>query len=267
MGIDETQIIGTINVGGYGFWRRERVAREAFRFFPAKLIGFQELTESARITFERTGYEFFMGEPTTAEDHQFHTAIAYDTCAYTRIDTGTIWLTKNGKRGIGWDGIAERTATWVLLRTRAGTELLFINTQFDNVGTEARHESMKRLLQHAQDFSRVPHQIIQGDLNMSVGRSHPKWPAEKKRPYHLALENGFIDAYTAAKPERVRARTFHHFQGDGCGEDEWGTYDPDYVFTKGLNIVNCVFQYPTVPGSCTYASDHAWGVTDAQFTI
>ena len=254
---EDILVDGTSNVGGIGFYARHKISRTAFANFRGHLVGFQELTLEAKPAFEQHGLTFLMGEP--AGD--FYNAIAYDPLELDPIDAGMLKF-DDGEHP-AHDAGSVRNAQWVHFRTNTGVEFLRINTQLDNKGAVAREEAMRTILDFAERFP-CPRKIIAGDLNMSVARDHPAWPEEKKRPYRMALERGYVDAYLAVRPGEERCRTFHHFQGQHCKEDEWGTYDTDYFLDLGVDVINCVFDLAMPPGSCTCPSDHYWGLQDVR---
>jgi endonuclease/exonuclease/phosphatase family metal-dependent hydrolase len=256
----EILVVGSINVAGYGIIpRREAVTREAFRLFPASLIGFQELADESMHLFRQHNHTFIKGE----QAGNFYNSIAYDPNLYEVVESGTIWLSEDGRPVKSWDAISVRNATWAFLRTKQGSDLLFVNTQFDNVSAQARHESMRIVLSFLEQYESVPLHIFSGDFNMSINvDDEAHWPKEKKQPYYMALEAGYADAYVEAEPKRPRERTFHSFQGPyTCGDDPYGLVDPDIVFVRGFEkVLNCMTDRFTAGG--TFASDHLWLVTD-----
>jgi endonuclease/exonuclease/phosphatase family metal-dependent hydrolase len=243
------------NVAMYGFPYREDAARQIFSRIRASAVGFQELTEQIYQTaFKRSYFRMIWGD----EVNRAYNAIAYDPDRLRREESGTVWLSPDGKKAKAWDAIAERSAAWVIFTDLMhARRFLLVNTHLDNVGATSRTESVKLLLSFI-DETRCNDVIFAGDFNMSVARDHPHWPAEKKAPYGMILRAGFVDAWTAREGiERKRVRTFHHFEGEECGEDKYGTYDSDYTMIRGELIVHGSNLIKESWGGVQY-SDHWW---------
>jgi endonuclease/exonuclease/phosphatase family metal-dependent hydrolase len=260
--VREEEILITLsaNVAGptkYGFPFRKKVARRVFETIDAHLIGFQEFTEECREVFNCHEHEFIMGDAANA----VYNAIAYDKRRLQLLKSETLWLSPNGKHGKAWDAMAERTAHWAIFMDKnTETPLVFINTQLDNAGYQARAEGTRLILNLIESmFDKRAAIIFSGDFNMSVGRPHHNWPPSSQEPYEAVLAAGFIDAWIYPQPYRGRQRTFHHFQGEGCGEDPYGTFNPDHVFVLNAHVHNCMLIRDSYGG--VMPSDHYWLLT------
>jgi endonuclease/exonuclease/phosphatase family metal-dependent hydrolase len=257
---EEVLITLSANVAGpiqYGFPFRKKVARRVFETIDAHLIGFQEFTEECREVFGGHGHEFEIGEAANG----VYNAIAYDPKRLELMKAGTLWLTPDGTPGKAWDAMAERTAHWAIFVDKHTQQpFVFINTQLDNAGYKARAESVRLILNLiASGFDKRNQIILSGDFNMSVGRPHHHWPPSSQEPYEKILAAGFVDAWMYPQPYRKRQRTFHHFQGEGCGEDRYGTFNPDHVFVLNAHVHNCMIIRDSYGG--VMPSDHYWLLT------
>ncbi len=98
--------------------------------------------------------------------------IGYKFDLFDLAGSGTFWLSPTPNRpSKGWDAAFPRVATWVRLRPKRGNRtVLAINTHWDHVGTEARHQSGRLLARWLLENRRKgDHVIVLGDFNSDIG--------------------------------------------------------------------------------------------------
>jgi endonuclease/exonuclease/phosphatase family metal-dependent hydrolase len=270
-------------VGGYGFEDRAEPARKVFRDVEAHIIGFQEFKKEDLFldVFGQHGHHFVWGY--CLPNNGFYCPIAYNGARLELRDNGFFHLTKTGGPGISFDDVSDRSVTWAVFEDRqTGEEILVVNTQF-GFHPQSIREGMRLVMDFVKGRpeKRV---IFLGDLNMNVAkRWHPRrwWSRQAMRntfaswsAYALALKDGFRDAFTSARTadwikRRKRKRTFTNFMGMYPGEDNGGTYDPDYIFVywevdgEKLHIALCTMVTVTVGG--VDASDHLWVIMQLRY--
>lgn len=96
--------------------------------------------------------------------------VFYNTKLLTLINSGYFWLSPTCDRpSKGWDAACERIATWALLEcNKSKKRFICINTHFDHVGTTARLESGKMLLNNIDSLTKNTPAIIMGDFNTTA---------------------------------------------------------------------------------------------------
>jgi endonuclease/exonuclease/phosphatase family metal-dependent hydrolase len=96
------------------------------------------------------------------------TPIGWRKDLFEALDQGTFWLSEKPEE-IGqksWDAALPRIASWVRLSRKSDRkELLLVNTHFDHVGKEARHNSAKLVLRWIVEHRNGLPVVLIGDLN------------------------------------------------------------------------------------------------------
>lgn len=240
---------------GINAWpeRRARVAA-LLRFHDADLIGVQEALagqiadlDAALPRHAWLGVGRDDGD-TTGE----YSAIFYRTDRLELLDEGTFWLSPTpsvpGSRG--WDAAITRIATWARFRDlQSGTAFVHLNTHFDHVGTEARTESARLIVEWLGVVDGTTPVVVTGDFNAA-----PDSP-----PYEV-LTTALRDARVASEQEPYGpGGTFSSF-------DVTRPLGPriDYVFVRGpVQVV----QQATLTESteARYPSDHLPVLADLQW--
>jgi endonuclease/exonuclease/phosphatase family metal-dependent hydrolase len=166
--------------------------------------------------------------------------IYYKKELFTLVDSGTFWLSETPQDpSIGWDAVLERICTYVYLRDNRNDRLIhFYNTHFDHVGSEARQNSARLIMDSIRSNSANEWVILAGDLNTEPD----------SEPYNVILEGGLSDSYNA----RVRFGPVGTFNGFDPG----GSFSRriDYVFLNGFSSESYFANDLTVNGN--FISDH-----------
>ncbi|MFC7680470.1 endonuclease/exonuclease/phosphatase family protein [Paenibacillus sp. GCM10028914] len=171
-----------------------------------------------------------------------HCAIYYKQADFSVISEGQFWLSETPEKpgSLGWDGSYPRICTWALFQSTGsnGERFYVLNTHFDHMGTIARQESAKLILEHIQHLREketLP-VILMGDLNA--------YPSE---PEIAVLREKLQDAYSLL--DKPVGRTFHDFKGGTEGEPI------DYIFTTtDVQMTEINIHREKLDG--VYPSDH-----------
>ena len=170
-------------------------------------------------------------------------------------------LVKNGNFGLsempdsigkkGWDAACERIVTWAVLKDRVnGREVAAFNTHFDHVGSVARRESAKLILQKIRQIAGDLPVIVTGDFNGTLD----------SEPVRILTDDEMKNACIAAKMAYGPMWSFHDF---GRLPMERRTLI-DFIFVKGSVVVE---RYRTIGDKPDngYLSDHAPVVATLKF--
>lgn len=206
------------------------------------IIGFQEVLVNQleylelRLTdYSRVG----IGRDDGIEKGEF-APIMYLDDRFMLLDSGNFWLSETpAVPSLGWDALINRICTYAFLQDRlSGEEIHVYNAHFSHVGSEARLNSAKLILDSIAVNSQDARVILTGDFNTEPGSS----------PYNEFIQNGLLDSYeTDLKlgPEG----TFNGFTLTG-------TYDRriDYIFFRGFEPEYYVTNSMVIDNQ--YLSDH-----------
>ena len=133
-----------------------------------------------------------------------YAAIFFDSTKFEVIDQGTFWLSENTQTpNIGWDAVLPRICTWGLFQDqRSGFRFFLFNTHFDHVGTEARQESARLIVQQAKERGSDTPLIITGDFNVD----------QNSDSYRVLQTGGVVqDAYELSPLKYAPNGTFNGF--------------------------------------------------------
>ena len=124
-------------------------------------------------------------------------AVFYLRDRYDLLDHGDLWLSETPDRvSRGWDGACNRTMTWVHLREKAtGKEFFHFNSHFDHIGTVARAESAKLLIEKVAEIAGKTPAFCTGDFNSN----------QQTNVYNTIVTSGtLVDSY-ARTTDKVNA--------------------------------------------------------------
>lgn len=95
--------------------------------------------------------------------------IYYNKERFDLLDSGTFWLSETPDQvSRGWDAALPRITTWVKLRDKATKRKFFyFNTHFDHMGTTARVESSKLIVEKIREIAgKKAMVVLTGDFNI-----------------------------------------------------------------------------------------------------
>ncbi len=159
---------------GLDVWeaRRDRVAQEIAK---GDIVGLQEVLKRQLhdIQSRAPGLQWYGVGREDGKEAGEYSPIGFRADRFELLASGTFWLspTPDAVGSRGWDAALPRIASWVRLKDKSGTgpsgkgNWLILNTHFDHIGSQARTESAKLLLQQAKELKQDCHLVIMGDLN------------------------------------------------------------------------------------------------------
>ncbi len=120
------------------------------------------------------------------------TAVLYRHAMLYPLESGHFWLseTPDIPTSKSWDSSLTRMTTWLyFFHPESKTRFHVYNTHLDHRGEEARVNGVKVITEHAARLPQNWPVIMMGDFNAR---------AEQSRPYEIAMENGYRDAWGEA---------------------------------------------------------------------
>lgn len=214
------------------------------------IIGMQEVLHNQLLDLKSdlSEYEYVGVAREDGKEQGEYAPIFYSKKRFDLIDSNTFWLSQypDSIGFIGWDGACTRIATWAKLRDKdSGKEFLAINTHFDHVGEEARHNGAILIMERMKEIAGDNPAILSGDFNIS-----DKWEAYQTLTTHSQYL--LKDSRKTALRVRGAGYTFHGF----------GKIKPeeleviDFIFvTPKVEVERSMIISPT-NGGRTYLSDH-----------
>lgn len=138
-------------------------------------------------------------------DEGEHSAIFYNTDKFELLDHGDFWLSETPDSvSFGWDAACRRICTWGQFRHKpSNLEFIYFNLHMDHVGTTARAESAKLILDRITELPRKLPVILSGDFNVD----------QNSEPYRLLNNSGMMkDAFVTADFVYANTGTFNDFK-------------------------------------------------------
>lgn len=181
---------------GYNFWNnRKELVESMIQYHEADIVGLQEALRSQLddLAAMLPDYEWFGvcrtdGTTNPDPDNEF-SAILYKKDRFERLDGATFWLSETPEMpgSKSWDAAITRIVTWAKFRDKqSGKEFFHFNTHFDHVGTKAREESAKIILEKIAAIAGGDAPIIlTGDFNCNETETPYRVITDKNDKRHL----------------------------------------------------------------------------------
>ena len=172
-------------------------------------------------------------------------AIYYDTTRLTLLNSGTFWLSDTpDKVSIGWDAACNRTCTWGHFKVNdTGFEFLYFNTHLDHLGSLARKNSIKLIVDKMTELNpdNVP-VFLSGDFNSTTDD-----------PIFDPLKASLKDAreVSAISDKNITYNGFGKVIDNPDTRKEWVI---DHIFFSGVNPV--AFRVLNGNFGVPFISDH-----------
>ena len=153
------------------------------------------------------GYDYIgVGRDDGREEGEY-AAIFYRKDLLKLLDSGNFWLSQTPDRpSLGWDAACIRICTWGKFEDRAtGKQFYFFNTHMDHVGTVARRESTRLILQRIGQLAKSQPTILTGDFNVD----------QTDEIYEIFSRSGILrDCYAHARQRMAPTGTWNDFMQD-----------------------------------------------------
>lgn len=136
-----------------------------------------------------------------------YAAIFYQKDAVALEDDGYFWLSPTpDKPGLGWDAACIRICTWGRFRNLADdTPFYFFNLHTDHIGTVARREAAKLVVEKIKEIAGDTPVILTGDFNVD----------QNDETYRIFTESGLLDdSFERARLRFAENGTFNSFRPD-----------------------------------------------------
>jgi endonuclease/exonuclease/phosphatase family metal-dependent hydrolase len=197
---------GTARDGENHWDRRKDFLADTVKAFGPDLLGTQETLGFQRdfLAKKLAGYGVLGVGRDDGKEKGEMMAVYWRDARFEKTDGGHFWLSKtpDDAGSKAWDTSLPRMATWVLLKDRkGGKDVLFLNTHFDHLGTEARAESAKLIREKVLTLGKGCSVIVTGDFNAGEGGAPYKalfGPREKE-------ESPLLDSFRVAHPKKGEA--------------------------------------------------------------
>ncbi len=195
--------IRCLNVGTATWQDRIGIVSETMLKSEADSIGIQEGTPEWMETLDETVAEKYayvgVGRDDGANKGEY-SAIFYLKDKYNLVDSGTFWLSETPEvPSKGWDASMNRICTWALLENKeTGEKYLHMNSHFDHIGTKARANSAKLIVERAKDYTDIP-VVFTADMNIREGTDS----------YNTMVESGYFFDTKKIAPDSMNFLTYH----------------------------------------------------------
>lgn len=197
-------------LNGNGWQQRLPVISSLIQFIDYDILGCQEVlvNQLADLSDQLTGYDYVgVGRDDGKEAGEF-APIFFKKNKFNLLDSGQFWLSQTpDKPSKGWDAALPRICTYVHLQDKSsGKKLWYFNLHMDHVGTKAREESCKLVIERIKAMLDPSEAVVlTGDFNV-----------DQHNPIYTILEQSGIikDSYELAPFKFAWNGTFNAFDNN-----------------------------------------------------
>lgn len=237
------------SLAGNGWGQREPVIADLIRFHEFDIFGTQEgfKHQLEGLKAQLPGYEYLGVGREDGKDAGEHSAIFYRTDMFDLLDSGDFWLSETPEKpGLGWDAACVRVCSWGKFRHKeSGKDFLFFNLHMDHVGTVARVESAKLVMEKMKEFGDGLPVFFTGDFN--VDQTHESYST-------ITGSGKLLDSFEEADFVYALNGTFNSYHTDDYTESRI-----DHIFVSPDVTVSAygvlTDTYRTVDGDTVVASE------------
>ncbi|UII32478.1 endonuclease/exonuclease/phosphatase family protein [Fulvivirga ulvae] len=156
---------------GNGWKQRRDNVVKLIKHYNPDLLGVQEAMKHQLdyLLEELEGYDYIGTGRDDGKEKGEYSAILYKTSQFKLVEGGTFWLSQTpDKPSKAWDAALPRIATWAAFEvTDSHQRFYYLNTHFDHVGTEARANSAKLILEQLGKLTGAAPVVVSGDFNVT----------------------------------------------------------------------------------------------------
>jgi len=208
-------------------YRKDKVASQVL-FHEVQLLGVQEALHDQMMDMKERlpQFKYLGGGRDDGKEKGEYSAIFYDTTRLQVLQTKMFWLSETPEvpGSKSWDAAITRMVTWAKFRDRKTKKIFFaFNTHFDHMGTIARRESAKIVLNKVKEIAGAVPVVFTGDLNAEPSDEPIMVIVDKNNPLHLT-DSKEISQTSHYGP----TGTFNGFQSK-----ERNDQPIDYIFLNG----------------------------------
>lgn len=183
------------------FFRAGIAAQTVAEYYPDS-FGVQEATGAWMLALKSLLPEYaFVGRPRSLYPLDETCAVFYLKDKYDLVDSGTFWLSETPEKiSKGWDGEFARVCSYVVLKNKlTGESYAHLNTHLDHMGSIARENSVRLILEKVQSLGNLP-VVVTGDFNFR----------QNSNLYKAITADILSDAKFLA-PDTMNSPTYHNF--------------------------------------------------------
>ena len=232
------------NLGSVPAYARHSVVAETIINSNADSFGVQEATPAwmKYLSSELSDkYEYVGGGRNDGKNSGEYSAIFYLKEKYTKIDSGTFWLSETPDTpSKGWDASFKRICTWIVLEdNETGERYVHLNSHFDHKGEEARLNSVDLILDKISQYEDLP-VVFTADLNIKEGTA----------AYTRFVDSGIMSDTKYEAEDTMNYLTFHDL-----APSQHENHIIDYVMINDKFDAQ-VYKVVTAGIDGKYVSDH-----------
>ena len=227
----QSLFVGTYNIRNHNdgdekkgnVWAtRCRVICNQVNFESPDLFGTQEVLHGqlGDLLANLDGYAYIGVGRDDGKEGGEYSAIFYKTDRLALLSHGNFWLSETPDRpGLGWDAACVRICTWGEFRNKvSGLHFYHFNLHMDHVGTVARREAAKLVVEKIRQIAKGQPVVLTGDFNVD----------QDNEIFKTFTSSGILkDAYAAARLRFAENGPFNAFD-----TSMWSKSRIDHVFVS-----------------------------------
>ena len=192
------------------FWStRCKVMCDQMNFESPDAFGAQEVTHKQLVDMLAMldGYGYTGRARDDGNTEGEYSCIFYKKDRLRLLDEGTFWLSETPDQvSFGWDAACRRVCSWAKFKTRKGGFTFYMfNMHMDHIGTTARREGAKLVMQRIAAIAKGAPVVLTGDFNVD----------QNDEVYGIFAADGTLrDTYTHARLRFAENGTFIDFDPD-----------------------------------------------------
>ncbi len=224
------------------------------KFYEPDVLGVQEAMPNQMKDMDSllVDYNFVGVGRDDGKDAGEYSAIFYKADQFEVLESSTFWLSETPEKvSMGWDAVCNRVCTYALFKNFKTKKVFWVfNTHLDHVGTEARTQSVKLILNKIKLLNTLGLPVIlMGDFNMEETHERIK-----------DISKSLNDSKYVARNTFGPSGTFNNFEFH-----KPVTRRIDFIFVSDHITVN---KYAVLSDSkeCRYPSDHLPVFIEITFT-
>ena len=217
VGIAQELVVGSYNIRLYvtsdedkgEIWStRCKVMCDQMNFEAPDAFGAQEVTHKQLVDMLSMldGYGFTGRARDDGKQEGEYSCIFYRKDRLTLLDEGTFWLSEIPEQvSFGWDAACRRVCSWAKFQMHTGFTFYYFNLHMDHIGTIARREGAKLVVNRIRSIAKDAPVVLSGDFNVD----------QNNEVYTIFSESGILnDCYTHARIRFAENGTYIAFDPD-----------------------------------------------------
>lgn len=189
--------------------KRCQVICDQVNFLSPAIFGAQEVQHGQLVDMlERLdGYDYIGVGRDDGKKAGEYAAIFYKKNLVKLLEQGNFWLSETPEKpGLGWDAACVRICTWgKFAMDDLNHDFYFFNLHMDHVGTVARREAAKLVVEKIREIAKGASVVLTGDFNVD----------QNDEIYRIFTDSGILkDSYECARLRFAENGTFNSFKPD-----------------------------------------------------